>query len=303
MDNGTLEGTESMSFYRVGILGLLIAIPLFFSLSVVAAEKPLRFAPLPMEGEKILHEQFFGLLRYLQQVIDRPIEMVHFDDNGELLQAFRDDAVDLVYLGPLSYALLAETDEDVEPVVCFREADGQARFTCSLVAMGGYPIDLQRDSGLHISLTQPLSTCARLAVPRMLEVSGRRLQDPEIRFSYAGSHTEAALGVVRGEYDLAGVKTAIAERYRHLNLQTLAVSRPFPGFGLYANRRRLQAEVVERLRQALLRLDPGADAEADEWVKTWGGSLRNGVVEPSHCDDKEFLDSFGDLMPLQEASP
>jgi phosphonate transport system substrate-binding protein len=253
-----------------------------------------------MEGREILHEQFFGLLRYLQHAIDRPIEMVDYDDYDALLQAFRDDEVDLVYLGPLPYARLAKTDEEVEPVVCFREANGQSRYTCSLVAKGGHRIDLQRDQGLHIGLTQTLSTCGDLAVSQMLGVAGRHLQEPGIRFSYAGSHTQAALGVVRGEYDLAGVKTAIADRYRHLDLQTLAVSRPFPGFGLYANRRQLQTDEIERLRQALLRLDPDNKADHAELVNTWGRSLQNGALDPSHCDVQGLPESLGErLLPME----
>jgi hypothetical protein len=44
-----------MLFNRIGILGLQIAIALFFCISSVAAEKLFRFAPPSMEGEKFLH--------------------------------------------------------------------------------------------------------------------------------------------------------------------------------------------------------------------------------------------------------
>jgi phosphonate transport system substrate-binding protein len=292
-----------MSIRRIGIIGLMICLPWLLLAAEDRLEKPIRFAPLPMEGRKILHEQFFGLIRYLQQAVDRPIELVDFDDYGELLQAFHDGDVDLAYLGPLPYALLAKSDEDVEPVVCFREADGQSLYTCSLVAAGGSRINLATDQGLHIGLTQPISTCGYLAVSQLLQTMGRHLDDPGIRYSYAGSHTVATLGVLQGVYDLAGVKTSVAERYRHMDLQTLAVSRPFPGLGLYANRRELDAGLVERIRQALLKIDPTNPAFDRSQVEGWGASLRNGAVAPSHCNDRELLDAIDELPPLLEATP
>jgi phosphonate transport system substrate-binding protein len=287
-----------MSFCRIGIVGLLFAIPLFSNVSAFGAEKPLRFAPLPMEGRKILHEQFFGLLHYLQQEFGRPIEMVDLLDYEALLKAFRSDEIDLVYLGPLSYALLAKTDKDVEPVACFREPDGQVRFTCSLVTAGEYQPDLLQDQALHIGLTHPFSTCGYLAVSQMLQAAGRRLDEPDIRFSYAGSHTEAVLGVVRGDFDLAGVKTEIAERYSHLDLKSVAVSRTFPGYGIYANLRQLQVQEVERLRQALLRLDLDNLERNRDLMKGWGRSLSSGVVKPFHCNNRGMLDSVGVLPSL-----
>lgn len=292
-----------MSFLRIGILALLITLPLFLRASPDDAKRPIRFAPVPMEGKKILHEQFFGLLGYLQEAVGRPVELIDFEDYSDLLEAFRNDQIDLAYLGPLPYALLAKSDHDVEPLACFREADGLSSYTCSLVVMGGRQLDLAHAQGLHIGLTQPFSTCGYLAVSQMLASSGRRLDDPGIRFSYAGSHTEAALGVVRGEYDLAGIKTSIAERYRHLDLRILTVSPPFPGFGVYANRRQLSADEIERLREALLRLEPVTSEAGWEQMKGWGHSLRNGAEAPSNCDYQGVLDAVESLPVWLEATP
>ena len=292
-----------MSFVSKRIFSLLLLIPLVLHAVSGQANGALRFAPLPMEGRKILHEQFFGLTRYLQEVTGRAVELVDFEDYGALLDAFRNNLVDLAYLGPLPYALLAKSDDGVEPLACFREPDGESRYTCSLVGAGDNPVDPAKSRELHIGLTQPYSTCGYLAVSLMLETVGRSLEDPGIRFTYVGSHTEAALGVVRGEFDLAGVKTAVAKRYRHLDLRRLMVSRPFPGFGLYANRRSLASEDIARLRQALLRLDPLRVDGDRERLMHWGGSVRNGLVAPSHCDDQGLLDAVDRLPPQLEASP
>ena len=60
-----------MAWYRRGIWGLLICIPLLLWAEEEAAP-PLRFASQPLEGSKILHEQFHGLIGYLQMTLHRP---------------------------------------------------------------------------------------------------------------------------------------------------------------------------------------------------------------------------------------
>jgi len=272
-----------MAWYRRGIWGLLICIPLLL-LAEEGIERPIRFASQPMEGSKILHEQFYGLIGFLQNALNQSVEMADYPDLGRLRRAIRDDELDLAYLGPLAAALLMDADKALQPLACFREPDGEAGFTCSLVARGESRIGLTSTGPLRIAIPDSFSTCGGLALPEMLRQSGRRPDEPEIRIGTTGSHTEAALGVVRGEYDLALVNTAVAERYRHLDLQALQVSRRFPAFALYANGRSLTPDRIERLRQRLLALDPLAAEARPLRLSGWGESLRNGLSPPSECD-------------------
>jgi phosphonate transport system substrate-binding protein len=250
---------------------------------------PIRFAPLSMEGKKILREQFYGLVDYLEEALGREVELVEFLDYADLLQAFHEDRVDLVFLGPLPYSLLVGADEGVEPISCFRESDGSNSYTCSLVMRGSEPVDLAHDAQMHIGLTQPYSTCGYLAVSLMLREVGRSIEEEAIRYSYAGNHSAAALGVARGVYELAGVKSAVAERYRHLDLQILGQSRPFPGFGLYANRRQLSQQTLLRLHEAMQKLDPTHSQGARGLARRWGGILLDGTSDPSHCGDPSLM--------------
>lgn len=284
-----------MPVSRIGIFGFLLCIPLFLHADEPAVRDPVRFAPLPMEGKKILREQFFGLVGLLEKTFDREVEMVEFLDYGDLLKAFHEDRVDLAYLGPLPYSLLARADEGVEPVACFREPDGKSSYTCSLVVSGAHPVDLENATELHIGLTQPYSTCGFLAVSLMLKQAGRSLEEEGIRFSYAGNHTLAALGVARGEYDLAGVKSVIAKRYRHLDLETISESQAFPGFGLYANRRQLSQEAIDHLREVLLRFDPASHEAAYSLMQRQGGSLLHGTSDPRGCGDASLKEAIDGL--------
>ena len=272
-------------------------IPLFLQAKEPESQDPIRFAPLPMEGKKILQEQFFGLVAYLGETLQREIQVVEFLDYAELLTAFREDRVDLAYLGPLPYSLLSGADGDVEPVACFRESNGASEYTCSLVVSGDSGVDLTQTRALHIGLTQPYSTCGYLAVSLMLQQAGRSLDEVGIEFSYAGNHTAAALGVARGEFDLAGVKTSIARRYRHLNLEVVVESPPFAGFGLYANGRQLSQQTRDHLRTALQEFDPDVSEKAQELMRQWGGRLAQGTSNVSLCQDSKIRGAIDRLPP------
>lgn len=252
------------------------------------AAQVVRFAPLPLEHRKIVQEQFQGLADYLEDTAGVEIEWVRLSDYAEILAAFRAGRVDLAYLGPLPYVILSRDFPQARPLGCFRDAEGAAAYTCSLVVFGDSGLTLEGLKGVSFGLTQPYSTCGYLASSEMLASMGKTLDGDGNRFSYAGSHSEAALGVAQGKYDVAGITTAIAARYSHLNLDVIATSSPYPGFNLVANAATLDPGTLERLQQALLRLDPAAHADLAERMKTWGDPVRNGTVPPEHCDYSEL---------------
>lgn len=256
------------------------------SLAPLAAEaqQPIRFAPLPLENLKIIHEQFQGLADYLEEATGLEIQWVRLSDYADILDQFRAGNIDLAYLGPLPYVILARDHGPTRPLCCFRDTDGAATYTCSLIVFGGSGLTLDKLKGVRFGLTQPYWTCGYLATSLMLGDVGLSLTADGNRFSYAGSHTEAALGVAQGRYDVAGIKTAIAGRYQHLDLDVIATSPPFPGFNLVANAATLDEATIQRLQEALLRLDPKTHPELAERMKNWGDPVRNGTVPPGECD-------------------
>ena len=248
------------------------------------AAQVIRFAPLPLESHKIVQEQFQGLADYLEATAGVEIEWVRFTDNASIVAAFCAGRVDLAYLGPMPYVILSRDCPQARPLACFRDADGAAAYTCSLVVFGDSGLTLEGLKGVSFGLTQPYSTCGYLASSEMLATVGLTLGGDGNRFSYAGSHSEAALGVARGKYDVAGIKASIAARYSHLNLNVIATSSPYPGFNLVANAATLDPGTLDRLQQALLRLDPAAHPDLAERMKTWGDQIRNGTVPAEQCD-------------------
>jgi phosphonate transport system substrate-binding protein len=244
----------------------------------------IRFAPLPLEDRKIMHEQFQGMVDYLRAETGLSIEMVYLSDYADIIEHFRHNQIDLAYLGPLPYVILKKQFSAAEPLVCFRDVSGAASYSCSLVAYGDSDLKIDSLKGKHFGLTQPYSTCGYLAVSEILGQAGRSLERDGNSYQYAGSHSKAALGVAQGEFDVAGVKTAIAKRYLHLDLHIIGESRRYPGFTLVANSNKLNPASQAKLKQALLALQPISHPQDRVRVSTWGAHLRQGAVEPSQCD-------------------
>lgn len=253
--------------------------------SSLAFAESIRFAPLALEDSKILHEQIGGLVDFLSRQTGLSIQWVSTPDYADLLAAFRAGGIDLAYLGPLPFVILQQDGAQAQSLGCFRDTDGAPSYSCALVALADQRLTPSQIHNKRIGLTQPLSTCGFLAVSEMLQAAGRRLDGDGNRFSYAGSHSQAALGVVRGDYDVAGVKTAIGARYAHLNLEAIAESRRWPGFSLVANTSNLSADQVARLREALAMLeDPDQQPGLNGLTKGWGEQVRHGILPPEACD-------------------
>ena len=288
--------------YRMGVA---LVCALMVAVCVVEARGgTLRFAPLPLEDRKIIHEQFFGLADYLQKETGLSLEMVHLSDYGDIIDSFRRNEIDLAYLGPLPYVILKRDFPAAEPLACFRDVSGAASYTCSLIVYGDGGLQAADLKGRRFGLTQPYSTCGYLAVSEMLGQAGLSLQGDGNSFVYAGSHSKAALGVARGEFEVAGVKTAIARRYLHLDLHIIAESRPYPGFTLVANRNKLAPDSLRKLRAALLGLQQASDPGMRALVKGWGRHLRQGTVPPQQCDYSGVAEALRHVpSPIPGARP
>ena len=240
-----------------------------------AAETTFTFAPLPMETSETVVGQWKPLLNYLERKLDIRLRIDYSQSNDEILEKFRAGKLDLAYLGPLPYVVLKENFPAVLPVVHFKEVNGQAAYTCAVVALTESKLMIKDLHSKKIALTQPLSTCGYLAADGLLRRAGT---SPELnRYRYLNAHDAVALAVVRGDYDAGVLKSAIALKYKHLGLTILAETAPLPALGLVANSSRLSAETVERLRAALI--------EADSAVRTgWGYNIRHGAVPAVDAD-------------------
>lgn len=259
---------------------------LFFALiSQTLAADSLRIAPLPMENREATVMAFNPIIEYLQQQLGQPVELVYFDNNHEIVQAFKDKAIDIAMLGPLPFVSLEKLGGMGEPLVLFREADGQTTYRCVLVKASSDAVFLKALRGKRIALTQPLSTCGYLGANAILQQQAGISLD-SLDYQYMHTHETAALAVVAGEADLAGIKEEFAHKFANLGLVILAYSDPVPALGLFANLSTLDSSRILEIRGILL-------ATPESVYKNWGNSMRYGMAQ-AHNADFDILRAFGD---------
>lgn len=262
-------------------LGWLLACCAWLSASAAQSET-LVFAPLPMEAPETVVKQFRPMLNYLEQRLPGlEFRIDYSSDYQEVLDKLRQGRVDVAYLGPLPYVALKSQFGAATPLVHFLEKSGQPSYTCAIVSASG-KTRLKSLKGATVALTQPLSTCGYLATDGLLQQAGSSLMAQQYR--YLNQHDAVALAVAGGEFELGGIKTAIARQYAHLGLQVVAETAPLPSFALIANGQKISPQRQQQLRQALTRLRP-LQHEADRAVtQGWGNNIRHGAVNASDAD-------------------
>ena len=259
-------------------------VALFFLCStfLLAAERPIRIAPLPMVQSEVIVQGYQSLIAYLEAELGIPFELVYYADYDLLLQKIAEKEIDIAFLGPLPYIELTRRTSDVRPMIRFVEADGDDTYTCTLFTTDYHAIDTIKElRGRKIALTQRYSTCGYLAVERMLNESGESLQNMDYR--YTGSHTNVILDVTMGDFDAGSAKTSIVKKYAHLGLKKLKESPRFPGF-LWVSSTALDANVHEKIKRLMLSLDPRHNPEHAKITAAWIKNIRFGAVEAKDSD-------------------
>jgi len=253
------------------------------------------FAPLPMESRETVLKQFMPLALYLKQTLGHDIVFDYSENYAQILEKFRQGKLDLAYLGPLPYVSLKASDDNATPLVHFREASGDPLYTCAIVAMADRSFDLGHLENRKVALTQPLSTCGFLSTNGLLRERGSGLARNLYR--YVNKHDEVAKAVVRGEFDLGGLKSAIGRKYAHLGLTILAETPPLPSFALVGNAASLSPQERDAIRDALVGLDPAGKDMA--LLSTWGENIRYGSVPARDSDYAPVRELLGQT-PIPE---
>lgn len=278
-------------FIRHAAVAVII---LFLILPSAWADTPIRFAPLPMENREAIVKAFNPLVMYLETKLQRPVEMVYYDSHREILAAFEQGALDIIFLGPLPYITLQQRMPQIEPLIFFREADGAARYRCALITFVADAPDLSDLRGKAFGLTQPLSTCGVLGANAMLQAhAGMSLE--ETRYRYLGTHEAVIFAVVGGEVAAGSVKDEFARKYEPLGVAVRAWSDEVPGVGLFASTTTLTAATIARIRDILLTTPP-------EEYRQWGATIRHGMLPARDADFAAFR-QWGDpsLIPQAES--
>jgi phosphonate transport system substrate-binding protein len=245
--------------------------------SILFSKDVLVFAPLPMTNKSEVYDNFYPMIKTLEKKLNKRIIFFYSENYENILEQFAKGQIDFAYLGPLPYLKLQEKYDYVEPLIHFKDKNNNIYYTCSLVKF------IKSEKIEKVALTQALSTCGYLSVNSLLN---NKLE--EYKYKFLGKHDEVALGIIRGDYDIGGIRTSIAKDYYHLGLEEIARTDNLPGFALVGNKKTLNEKELTQLQEIILNT-------TQEEYSTWGKDIKHGVEKAFDKDyDKlrQMLENF-----------
>lgn len=212
---------------------------------------------------------YASFLEYLERETGYDFSLHITPIEGSLVQEIGEKQVDFAVVGTLTY-LQAHELYAARMLVRGVNADGESFYRAAIVTRPESNVySLDDLAGRSFAFGASNSTQGHL-IPRMMLIqAGIELSDLRA-YDYAGSHADTANYVISGRADAGGMQDTLAQSLAARGLiRIIAWSDPFPSSGVMVGDH-IPAEVAERVREALLRLDPlGKDKEKlYHWERT-----------------------------------
>ena len=229
---------------------------------VFAADKSnpdvLRIAILPDENASELIKQNKKLQLYLENRLDKKIELVVTTDYSSMIEAMRFGRLELAYFGALSYVMAKQKAE----IECFaaQMKKGSIMYHGVIIANKNTNIDKIEDiRGTNMAFGDPASTSSHL-IPRAHLLINADLDIDDYIPHYLGAHDAVAMNVQNGNADAGGLSKKIFEHLVERGMisldkvKVIAVSDPFPNYP-WTMQSSLNPELKEKIKAAFYELD------------------------------------------------
>ena len=261
--------------------------------------KPIKCGLLPGESRSVVERINEPLRAYLQRCLGLPVELVVGANYAATGEALRRGALDLAYLGPVTY-ILQSRNVDLEPFA--RPTHGGSigpTFQAAIVVPADSPLEhLSQLRGGEIALGDSASTSGSWVPRYMLLEAGLSLERDYVRRGL-GAHDAVAAAVAGRTVKAGGLSLPIFQRLLaegrvgRDTVRILAESRPIPEY-MWTFRNGLSRDLRESIRQAFVGLrDPAAlrayraeafipavDADVDR-VRNWMEHILQARLDPS----------------------
>ena len=215
-------------------------------------------ALLPDENAAKIIQDNKGLKDYLIEAFDKEIELVVTTDYSSMIEAARNDRLDLAYFGPLSY-VLAKAVSDIEPFAV-RIKGGTKTYNSCIIGNTEKGITSFDDiKGTTFALGDPASTSSRL-FPELTLAENGLTKGKDYQGVFLGAHDAVALAVQNGNAQAGGMSCPILKslkkqgRIDPSKVITIAQSSPIPQYP-WTMRSTLSPELKEKIRVAFLELE------------------------------------------------
>ena len=122
-------------------------------------------ALIPDENAATVIQDNQGLKDYLNQKLGKEIELVVTTDYSSMIEAARNDRLDLAYFGPLSY-VLAKTKSEIELFAARIKGGPKTYNSCLIGNIEAGVTDFEAIKGKTFAFGDPASTSSRLFDPQ-----------------------------------------------------------------------------------------------------------------------------------------
>ncbi len=215
-------------------------------------------ALIPDENAATVIQDNQGLKNYLTEAFDKEIELVVTTDYSSMIEAARNDRLDLAYFGPLSY-VLAKAVSDIEPFAARIKGGTKTYNSCIIGNTKKGVTSFDDIKGTTFALGDPASTSSRL-FPELTLAENGLTKGKDFQGVFLGSHDAVALAVQNGNAQAGGMACPILKSLKKKGVidpskvTTIAQSSPIPQYP-WTMRSTLSPELKEKIRVTFLDLD------------------------------------------------
>ena len=215
-------------------------------------------ALIPDENAATVIQDNQGLKDYLTEAFDKEIELVVTTDYSSMIEAARNDRLDLAYFGPLSY-VLAKAVSDIEPFAARIKGGTKTYNSCIIGNTKKGVTSFDDIKGTTFALGDPASTSSRL-FPELTLAENGLTKGKDFQGVFLGSHDAVALAVQNGNAQAGGMACPILKSLKKKGVidpskvTTIAQSSPIPQYP-WTMRSTLSPELKEKIRVTFLELE------------------------------------------------
>ena len=239
---------------------LLTVFTIFAHASPQPDPDTLKVALLPDENAATIIKNNQPLKDYLEQKLNKKIELIVTTDYSSMIEAMRHGRLDLGYFGPLSY-VLAKSKSEIEAFAALSKK-GSTTYQSVLIANIKSGInDFSDIKGKDMAYGDTASTSSHL-IPKSVLAENGLMAGKDYKEHFVGSHDAVALAVQNGHAQAGGLsrpifESLVARKIISLDkVKVLGYSKPFPQYP-WTMRSSLKPELKEKIRAAFLDLhDP-----------------------------------------------
>jgi phosphonate transport system substrate-binding protein len=228
------------------------------SQSAAADPETLRVALLPDESAGTVIQNNKPLENYLEKRLGKKIELVVTTDYSSMIEAARNNRLELAYFGPLSYVLAKSKGANFEPFAALIK-DGKNTYTSVIITNPATGITtVKAIKGKIFAFGDQASTTSHLAPKSMLIAQGLQA-GRDYKEVFLGAHDAVAIAVQNVKAQAGGLSRPIFDsllakgRIERDKVKVIAESKPIPQYP-WTMRSGLNPTLKAKIRAAFLEL-------------------------------------------------